>query len=214
MRAEGAACLAVKADVSNDADVARVVDGCMREFGRIDILHNNVGILRKGGAVDLDQATWDEVISTNLRSLFLTCHRVIPVMEQQGRGSIVNIGSIAGLRYTGVPLLAYSTSKGAILAFTRSMAAQYGERGIRANLVVPGTIDTPVARASSGVPRGAEGSDTEFAAIAPWIPLGRRGTAWDVAHASLFLASDEAAYVTGAMLLVDGGLSTAMPKPS
>jgi NAD(P)-dependent dehydrogenase (short-subunit alcohol dehydrogenase family) len=205
--AEGGVCEAFTADVARAADVQALARRCQEAFGRIDILHNNVGILALGGPVELAEADWDRLTAVNLKSMFLTCKYVLPVMEAQGAGAIVNIGSVAGIRYLGVPYIAYNTTKGAILAFTRSVALQYAAKGIRANTVLPGLMDTPMVDA--GLPAAyAKGDVEKMKAIRhAQCPMGRMGDAWDVAHAALFLASDEARYVTGAELVVDGGLT-------
>ena len=176
-------------------------------FGRIDILHNNVGINRKGGAASLTEADWDLVIDTNLKGMFLTCRAVLPIMERQRKGAIVNVSSITAIRYARRPYIAYATSKGGILAFTRTLAVEYAAKGIRANSILPGHINTPMVHVDNpGHPGGVEGFIKERD---KWVPMGRMGEAWDVANAALFLASDEAAYITGAELIVDGGLTAA-----
>ena len=144
IRAEGAQCEVMVADVGVSADVARCVEATLAAFGRVDVLHNNVGIFCLGGPVELEESDWDGVITTNLKSLFLTCKYVLPYFEKQRSGAIINVGSISGHRHMGVPQIAYATSKGATAAFTRGVAAQYGASGIRANVVVPGLIDTPL----------------------------------------------------------------------
>ena len=207
IRQEGGTCVPFRADVSKDDDVKALVQACMAEFGRIDILHNNVGINRKGGAAALTEADWDLVLDTNLKGMFLTCRAILPIMEQQGKGVIVNISSITAIRYTRRPYIAYATSKGGILAFTRTLAVEYASKGIRANAILPGHIDTPMVHVDNPPhPDGVEGFIRERK---NWVPMGRMGEAWDVANAALFLASDEAAYITGAELVVDGGLTAA-----
>jgi NAD(P)-dependent dehydrogenase (short-subunit alcohol dehydrogenase family) len=211
IRQEGYPCEVTVADVGSSADVARCVEATLAAFGRIDVLHNNVGIFSLGGPVELSESDWDRVITTNLKSLFLTCKYVLPHFQRQRSGAVVNVGSISGHRHMGVPMIAYATSKGAVAAFTRGIAAQYGSDGIRANVVVPGLIDTPLQRmAGDAVYAGAMGTaDLEVmrSARTAAIPLKHFGEAWDVAAASVFLASDEARYITGAELMVDGGLA-------
>ena len=204
---EGGICVPFRADVSNDDDVKALVRAATMEFGRIDILHNNVGINRKGGAASLAEADWDIVLDTNLKGMFLTCRAVLPIMEQQHKGTIVNVSSITAIRYARRPYIAYATSKGGILAFTRTLAVEYASKGIRANSILPGHINTPMVHVDNpGHPGGVEGFIKERD---KWVPMGRMGEAWDVANAALFLASDEAAYITGAELIVDGGLTAA-----
>jgi len=144
IRGEGGEAEACRADVSKAAEVEAMVARCVEHYGRIDVLDNNVGILQVGGPVETDEASWDRVLDVNHKSMFLTCKHVLPVMERQGGGAIVNIASIAGIRDTGVPYISYSTSKGAVLPFTRSVALQYAKKGIRANAVVPGLLNTPM----------------------------------------------------------------------
>ena len=217
IEAEGGTCAIAQGDVSSAADVARMVSDCLACYGPINVLHNNVGIFRPGSVTDLSEEAWDLVITTNLRSLFLTCRHVIPVMERQGGGAIVNIGSISGQRFMGLPLIAYATSKGAVVSFTQALAAQYARAGIRANCVIPGVIDTPVMAIASDEAYSAQFGGGDVAAMhaarAAVIPMGRFGSGWDVARASLFLASDAASYITGTSLTVDGGLSTVAPTP-
>ena len=205
--AEGGVCETFTADVARAADVEALVRRCNDAFGAVDILHNNVGIVALGGPVELDEADWERLMAVNLKSMFLTCKHVLPVMEAQGRGAIVNIGSVAGIRYLGLPYVAYSTTKGAVLAFTRSVALQYAAKGIRANTILPGLMDTPMVEAA--LPGAyAQGDAARMKALRhAQCPMGRMGDAWDVARAALFLASDDARYITGAELVVDGGLT-------
>lgn len=207
---EGFEAAAVQADVTQADQVEALVADCVARWGTVDILQNNVGILDSGGPVELNEAEWDKVLAVNLKPMFLTCKYVLPVMERQGRGAIVNVGSIAGLRWTGVPYITYSTSKGAIPPFTRSIALQYAAKGIRANVVSPGLMNTPMIReplkdayAGGDIDKMIEIRDAQ-------CPMGHMGDAWDVAMASLFLASDEARYITGTELIVDGGITAKM----
>ncbi|HKY95084.1 MAG TPA: SDR family NAD(P)-dependent oxidoreductase [Kiloniellales bacterium] len=203
---------ALKCDAAEEADVKAMVELCLARYGRIDILDNNVGIALVGGPEELKLADWERLLKVNLTSMFLTCRHVIPAMvrqfERDGRGgAIVNISSIAGIRYTGIPYLAYNTSKGAVIPFTRSIALQYARQGIRANSILPGLMKTPMiveplkqAYAGGDVDKMYEIRDSQ-------CPTGKMGDAWDVAYAALFLASDEAKYITGTELLVDGGIT-------
>ncbi len=214
--AEGNRCDAFAADVSKGAEMADMVKACVAAFGRIDILHNNVGIYRLGGPTVLAEHEWDKVLATNLSGLFLSTKHVLPVMMSQGGGAIVNVGSVAGLRHMGLPQIAYATSKGAVLSFTRGIAAEFGRHGIRANVVVPGIIDTPLLTnaAEAAYARASGEADPAAARRAreATVPLERFGTPWDVAHASAFLLSDEASYITGTELVVDGGLTCVAPQ--
>jgi NAD(P)-dependent dehydrogenase (short-subunit alcohol dehydrogenase family) len=204
--AEGGEAAACAADVTRAEDCARAAVECGERFGRIDVLHNNVGIGDLGGPVELDAARFDRVFDVNLRSMFLTCKHVIPWMERQGSGAIVNVSSVAAVRFAPYPMLAYSASKAAVNALTRSVAMQYAARGIRANAIMPGLIDTPMAIEGLSAALGVEKMRLREAR-ARAVPMGRMGEAWDVAHAALYLASDEAKYVTGVVLPVDGGLT-------
>jgi len=206
---EGGRCVPHTADVSRSADVAVAAARCVREFGRIDVLHHNVGIVRVGGPVELSEADWDRTQDVNVKSLYLTCKYVLPQMEAQGGGSIVAVSSVGGIRWTGIPYVAYAASKAAVLQFTQSVALQYARRGIRCNAVVPGLIDTPLVRASLANAYDGASMDEVVRRRHEQAPIGRMGDAWDVAYAALFLACDESRYVTGTSIIVDGGLSAA-----
>jgi NAD(P)-dependent dehydrogenase (short-subunit alcohol dehydrogenase family) len=204
---EGGEATAHRADVSKSAQVKAMVDACLARYGRIDVLQNNVGVVSLGGPVETDEKDWDRVHDVNLKSFYLACKYVLPAMERQGRGAIVNISSIAAIRWTGVPYLTYYTSKAAINQLTVAVALQYAAKGIRCNAVLPGLMNTPMIQ--SGLPgHYAQGDVQRMIAIRDaQCPTGKMGDAWDVAHASLFLASDEARYVNGHCLVVDGGLT-------
>ena len=204
---EGGECTALEADVTQADQVDGMVGSCVDAYGRVDILHNNVGIVEMGGPVELDEEAWDRVCRVNLKSMFLTCKFVLPQMERQGSGAIVNISSVSGLRHMGVDYIAYSTTKGAILQFTRSVAMQYAKMGIRANAILPGMMNTPMIVEPLKGAYG-DGSIEKMIEVRDSLcPTGKMGDAWDVAYAALFLASDEAKYVTGTQLMVDGGMS-------
>ncbi|MGK9166672.1 SDR family oxidoreductase [Inquilinus limosus] len=210
--AEGGTCVAHVADVTVAAEVDGIVRACLAHFGRIDVLHNNVGIAVVGGALDTAEQDWDRVMAVNIKSMFLTCRAVLPVMldqySREGRGgAIVNIGAIAGLRWTGVPLLAYAASKGAVDPFTKQIALQYARQRVRCNAVTAGFLETPMIT----MLKDAYGAD-DFAEMMAkrnrQIPRGQMGTGWDVANAALFLASDDADFITGQSLVVDGGVTS------
>jgi NAD(P)-dependent dehydrogenase (short-subunit alcohol dehydrogenase family) len=211
---EGGAGEVFACDVSKSDQVAAMVARCRDAFGgRIDILHNNVGIAVTGGPVELSEAEWDRVNAVNIKSMFLTCKHVLPVMAAQApnahglRGAIVNISSVAAIRWSGVSYLAYSVSKGAALPLTRSVALEYAKLGIRANAILPGLMNTPMVRGPA-IQNSYGGSEDEMVRRRDaQCPMGKMGDAWDVAYAALFLASDEAKYITGAELVVDGGLT-------
>jgi NAD(P)-dependent dehydrogenase (short-subunit alcohol dehydrogenase family) len=203
---EGSECRVAACDVADAKQVAAAVEACLGAFGRIDVLHNNVGIASLGGPVELGEAEWDRVTDVNLKSVYLTCKYVLPHMERAARGAIVNIASIAGIRWTGVPYVAYAATKAAMIQFTRVVALQYARKGIRANAILPGLMNTPMVHA--GLVDVYGGSVEEMVRRRDaQCPMGRMGDAWDVAYAALFLASDEARYITGAELVVDGGLT-------
>jgi NAD(P)-dependent dehydrogenase (short-subunit alcohol dehydrogenase family) len=209
IRGEGGTCDAMKVDVSVSSEVKAAVEHCVSAWGGIDVLHNNVGIVEVGGPVEIEEESWDRLIAVNLKSVYLGCKHAIPHMLAQGAGAIVNISSIASLRFTGYPSASYNASKGAINQLTQNIAIQYADRGIRANCVLPGLMDTPQIRhyVTSGYGGDAEEMIRKRNAS---CPMKRMGDAWDVAHAALFLASDEARYITGAQLVVDGGMSCKM----
>ncbi len=210
---EGGSAVAFKADVADADQVEAMVAACLETFGGIDILHNNVGIVELGGPVEASVESWDRVVAVNLRSQFLTHKHVLPVMERQTpnenglRGAIVNIGSVSGIRWSGVSYISYSTTKGAIVPFTRSVALQYAGQGIRANTILPGLLNTPMIVEPLKDAYGGGDVEEMIRVRDAQCPMGHMGDAWDVAHAALFLASDEARYITGTTLVVDGGLS-------
>lgn len=206
IRGEGGEAVACTADVSRVEDVARMVAACHAAFGRVDVLHNNVGILAPGGPVDLSLADWQRTVDVNQTSMFLTCKHALPVMLEGGGGAIVNVSSLSGFRWAGVAHVAYATTKAAVVAFTRAVALEYAARGVRANCVVPGLLDTPmVRRPLEGL--GAQQAEGIVANRHAASPTGTMGDAFDVAWASVYLASDEARYVNATEIVVDGGLS-------
>jgi len=201
-------CATFAADVSKSDDVERAVAACLSAFGRIDILVNSVSVIRMGGVVELSEEDWTRANDINLKSVFLTCKYVLPHMERQGSGAIINISSIAAIRYTGIPYASYYASKGALLSLTRGIALEYARKGIRANAILPGMIDTPLIYGDVAKAYDADADQATVKAKRDALcPTGRMGDAWDVAYAALYLASDEAKYVTGTELVVDGGIS-------
>ena len=204
---EGGSCAIYKADVSKAAEVEGLVKQCIETYGRIDVLLNNVGIVEVGGPVEISEENWDRVLAVNLKSMFLTCKYCLPHMEQQGSGVIVNISSIASIRYTGYPSVSYNASKGAVNQLTQNIAIQYAEKGIRANCVLPGLMNTPMI-VEPLKKTYADGNIEKMIEIRNKLcPTKKMGDGWDIAYAALFLASDEAKYITGAQLVVDGGIS-------
>ena len=193
------------ADVTSSDSIKAVVDAVLAREGRIDVLHNNVGITIMGGPVELTEAQWDTTFDVNLKSAFLTCKHVLPAMLRQRRGVITNISSIAAVRYTGYPYSAYYAAKAGVNQFTAGLAIQHAKDGIRANAIMPGLMNTPlIYQQISG-----QYADAEAMAMARHeaCPMGRMGTAWDIAKAAVFLASDDASYITGVCLPIDGGLT-------
>ena len=193
-------------DVTSSAEVAAMVQACVEQFGRVDILVNNVGGSAPGGVTALTEEVWDGQIDFNLKSVFLTCKSVIPVMERGGGGAIVNTASTSGLRWTGAAQVAYASAKAGIIQFSRVTAVEYAPKRIRVNTVVPGLMHTPVVE--TRLARQRTGGDVEalLASRLARIPLGFMGDGRDTAHAALFLASDEARFITGTEIVVDGGM--------
>lgn len=204
---EGGRAEAQAADVSRADQVEAMVARCLALYGRIDVLHNNVGILEVGGPVEASEESWDRIMAVNLKSMFLTCKHVLPVMERQGKGAIVNVASIAAIRWLGVPYVSYSASKAGVVQLTRSVALQYAAKGIRANAILPGLMNTPMIVEPLKEAYAGGDADRMIAVRDAQCPMGHMGDAWDVAYAALYLASDEAKYVTGTELVVDGGIT-------
>jgi NAD(P)-dependent dehydrogenase (short-subunit alcohol dehydrogenase family) len=207
IEAEGGVCSVFEADVSQARDCNAMAAHCLKVYGQIDILHNNVGIMppKPGGILELDEENWDLVMNVNLRSIFHACRAVIPQMLKQGGGRILNISSIASVRYGNSKTFIYTVSKAAVNALTRCMAVELADKGIRVNCIMPGMIDSPTIYHS--LPRFYNGDiDKMRKDRDERVPMKRMGVPWDIARASLFLVSDEAAYITGQIIGVDGGL--------
>lgn len=200
----GGRVTSVIADVTDESSVANMARHAVAEFGRVDVLVNNVGIgTGDGGVTSLDRDTWNNIFAVNATGMFLTCKHVIPVMRTQQSGVIVNISSTAAV--SSAPIAAYKASKAAVNALTQHLANANARFGIRVNAVMPGLMDTPMAIGSHSVARGID-PDILREERHSLVPLRRRmGSAWDTAHAALFLASDEAGFITGVLLPVDGG---------
>jgi len=208
---EGGECITVKADVTRSQDCKSIVDKSLEAYGRIDVLHNNVGIEIPGGVEDMSEEDWDKTMTVNLKSMFLTCKYAVPHMVAQGSGSIINISSINAIRNLPYITIAYSASKAGAIAFSREVAVQYASKGIRVNSILPGMMNTPMVVDALTDAFGGDVKEMMKTRDA-MCPTGKQGEPWDVASLSVFLASDEAKYITGAALVVDGGL-TSMVKP-
>lgn len=194
-----------RADVTKEADCQGIVTACVDRYGRLDVLHNNVGIgAGDTSATRMTEAVWERIFATNLKSVMFTCKHALPVMREQGGGVITNVSSVAAVCAVG--LVAYKTSKAALNAYTHALATGNAQHGIRANVIMPGLMHTPMA--IEGYVAMGRDREQVIAARDAQVPLrGGMGNAWDVANAALFLASDEARFITGVALPVDGGQS-------
>lgn len=205
-RKEGGDCIAFEADVTKEKTLAAAIAAAQRRWGRIDILHNNVGVSIAGGdasPLEITEEAFDRISAINLRGTVMACKHVLPIMRQQKSGVIVNISSVAA--WENYPLVAYKATKAAMIAYTQQIAIQNASFGIRANVILPGLMDTPMAVDTRARTSGRSRAEVAAERDAK-VPLrGRMGTAWDVANAALFLASDEASFITGVALPVDGG---------
>jgi NAD(P)-dependent dehydrogenase (short-subunit alcohol dehydrogenase family) len=206
VRQEGGVCVPFAADVTKEATLAAAIAAAHEQWGRIDVLHNNVGVSIAGGdapPTEITEEAFDRVCAINLRGTVMACKHVLPIMRAQRSGAIINISSAAAVE--NYPLVAYKATKAAMVAYTKQLAIQNAEYGVRANVILPGLMDTPMAVDTRARQSGK--SRAEVAAMRDAkVPLRQRmGTAWDVANAALFLASDEANFITGVALPVDGG---------
>src|SRR5450631_613847 len=206
---EGGEASAFTADVSRASEVEAMVAACLKTYGRIDVLDNNVGIAEMGNVVEVTEAEWDRVFAVNLKSAFLAMKHVIPVMIKQGGGSIINISSIASIRHLGISYVTYATTKAAMDQMTRTSAVEFAPSHVRVNAILPGLMKTPMVEHSAGLAQSYAKGDVEamWRARDAQVPMGHMGEAWDVANAALFLASDESRYITGIELVVDGGIT-------
>ena len=194
-------------DVTDSSSVKAMVQACLQAWGVPDILINNVGGSAAGGPIELSEQDWDSQIDINLKSVFLTCKHVLPHMVERGSGAIVNVASTSGLRWTGSAQVAYAASKAGVIHLSRVVAVQHAPDGIRVNTVVPGQLHTPMVQARLARQRTGGDVETLLASRVRRIPLGFMGDGRDTASAALYLASDEARFVTGTELVVDGGMT-------
>jgi NAD(P)-dependent dehydrogenase (short-subunit alcohol dehydrogenase family) len=208
IRSSGGEAAFVHADVSSPADAEALPRAVVERFGSLDVLYNNAGIFPDddGSVIDTPEATWDRVMSINLKGVFLGCKYGIPAMLESGGGSIINVASFVALVGAATPQIAYTASKGGVLAMTREIAVEFARKGIRANALCPGPIETPLLQELLSDPIRRERRLVH-------IPIGRFGQAEEIANAALFLASDESSLVTGATFVVDGGITAAYITP-
>lgn len=207
IRAEGGVCDVMTADVTKLSDVQKVVDAIMAKHGRIDILINNVGMTAPGDPVTMSEKVWDSQFNLNIKSAYLGCHVVLPIMEKQGSGTVVNNASIAALRYLGKPQVAYSAAKAAVLHFTKVTAVMWAPKGVRLNCVIPGMILSPLVE-NLGASDKEEDREVYRKITQHNVPMGHLGDPFDVANAAVFLTSEAAKYITGQSIIVDGGLTS------
>ena len=207
IRSEGGICDVVATDATSSESVKTLVDGCMAKYGRIDILINNVGGSQPGDPATISENVWNSQMDINLKSVYMSCHYVLPIMEKQGSGCVVSIASIAGLRFIGKPQVAYSASKAALIHLMKTTAMIYAGRGVRLNTVIPGLMHTPYID-QIAMKYGAEDMQEYMKMRDQQVPMGKQGNAWDVANAVLFLVSEEAGYITGQEIVVDGGITS------
>jgi len=193
----------VRVDVSKEADAKAMIDHAVATYGRVDVLYNNAGIMPEAdhSVIDTDVAAWDQVMAVNVRGVFLGCKYAIPVMLAQGSGSIINISSFVALMGCSNPQDAYTASKGAVLALTKSLAVQFGPRGVRSNAICPGPVETPLLM--DWLVKDEEAKRIRLARN----PTGRFGKPEEIVYMAMYLASDESRWTNGASLVVDGGIT-------
>ncbi|MBN3850086.1 SDR family oxidoreductase [Paraburkholderia sp. Ac-20342] len=207
IRQSGGQVTPYECDVTDSGAIAQLVARSTARLGRIDVLVNNVGAPAPGGPVQLSEAQWEKQLELNLTTTYLMCRHVLPVMEQQGAGVIVNIASTSGIRWTGAAQVGYAAAKAGVIQMTRVVAVEYAQKNIRVNSVVPGLLHTPLV--DTTVARNQTGGDVELllSKRKARIPMPFMGDGRDTANAALFLASDEARFITGTEIVVDGGMS-------
>jgi NAD(P)-dependent dehydrogenase (short-subunit alcohol dehydrogenase family) len=203
VQAAGGDAVFVQTDVSDETDAAAMVAAAMDTYGRIDVPYNNAGIMPEAdhSVVDTDVAVWDQVMAVNLRGVFLGCKYAIPRMVEQGSGSVINISSFVALLGCSVPQDAYTASKGAVLSLTRSLAVQFGPKGVRSNAICPGPIETPLLM--DWLVKDEAARQLRLARN----PTGRFGTPQEIVNVAIYLASDESRWTNGAHFVIDGGIS-------
>ncbi len=212
IRAEGGQAHAVRCDMTDSEDVKAAVDACMARHGRIDILVNNVGGSAPGDPVSMLEEVWHAQMDLNLKSVFLACKHVLPIMQSQGKGAIVNVASVAGVRdQPGRQYIAYAASKAGVIRMSKAIAIDNARKGIRCNTVVPGLMNTPLVTERLASQIGGNDAEKLIAERNARVPIGQMGDGWDVAHAVLFLASEEAKHITATEIIVDGGLTATRP---
>lgn len=194
-------------DVTQSAQIADIVRQCIEKWGRIDILINNVGGSAAGGPVELDEDVWDAQVDSNLKSVFLSCKHVLPIMEKQGSGAIINMSSTSGTRWTGSAQVAYAATKAGVIQLSKVVAIQYAKKGIRVNTIVPGQLHTPMVEVRLAGQRSGGDVEKLLEQRQARIPLPFMGDGRDTANAAVFIASDEARFITGTEIVVDGGMS-------
>ena len=207
VKAVGGEIVTHQCDVTGAASVEAMVKTCLDRFGRVDILVNNVGGSAHGGPGEMSEEVWDAQVDHNLKSVFLTLKYVLPVMERQKSGAVVNIASTSGLRWTGAAQVAYAATKAGVIQLSRVVAVQYADKGIRVNTVVPGPLHTPMVEARLAGQRAGGDVEALLKSRLERIPIGFMGDGRDTANAALFLVSDEARFVTGTEIVVDGGMT-------
>jgi NAD(P)-dependent dehydrogenase (short-subunit alcohol dehydrogenase family) len=194
-------------DVMQSSSIQNMVEQCIARFGRIDILVNNVGGSAKGGPIEMTEEIWDTQVDYNLKSVFLTCKYVLPGMIQQGSGVIINMASTSGMRWTGSAQIAYAATKAGIIQFSKVLAVQYAKQNIRVNTIVPGQLHTPMVETRLAKQRTGGDVSAILAQRQGRIPLPFMGDGMDTANAAVFLASEEARFITGTEIVIDGGMS-------
>ena len=194
-------------DVTSSESIQHMVQACLDRFGTIDILINNVGGSAPGGPVEMSEEVWDSQFNVNLKSVFLTCKYVLPTMIAKQGGSIVNVASSSGIRWTGSAQVAYAAAKAGVIQLSRVVAVQHAPSGVRVNTVVPGQLHTPMVEVRLAKQRTGWDVESLLATRVKRIPLGFMGDGRDTASAALFLASDEARFITGTEIVVDGGMT-------